>query len=356
MQYGRPIIDSHFHVFSWFDQQGKEFWENTDAYLAGRDFRAVNYCALPSMGNRDVSNNILVALYKLRHPEVYIHGGLIYDSYPVADVLPEGMDPVTQYRELMAIGFDGIKMLETKPTSLKCSGKPVCDDLYREFFNTIERDGTHMIWHVNDPDSFWDISRIRPDHLKKGWYYGGGGFPSYEEIYEQAFAVMERNPHLNVTFAHFFFMSGQPERLEREVFAKYPNAAVDLTPGTEMYGAFGERRDYYRDYFTRYADRLVFGTDSSERIPEENRFYIPDTVYRFLTCDEDIDAWDYKFRGLALDDEAVDKILCGNFLRRVGGAPRPIDREALKAYILKYRHLIKDERVLARVDEEAAKL
>ena len=269
--------------------------------------------------------------------------------------MPEGMDPVTQYRKLMAIGFDGIKMLETKPTSLKLTGRPVCDELYREFFDTVERDGTHMIWHVNDPDSFWDINRILPQHVERGWYYGDGTFPSYEEIYEQAFAVMNRNPGLKVTFAHFFFMSEQPQRLEK-IFEKYPNAAVDITPGTEMYGAFDAKRKFYREFFTRYANRIIFGTDSSERRAPEDRFSVPDTVFRFLTTDEDIDKWNYRFRGLALDDKATDQILYGNFVSRVGERPRPIDKTALGEYIQEYRHLIMDERVRARIDEEAAKL
>ena len=97
MQYDRPVIDSHYHIYGWYDPQGREFWETTDAYRNGRDFRSININALPLINrDRDVSINILTALCKLRYPDVYAYGGLIYDGYPVPAALPEGMDPLTQ--------------------------------------------------------------------------------------------------------------------------------------------------------------------------------------------------------------------------------------------------------------------
>jgi len=351
MQYGRPIIDSHFHVFSWFDQQGKEFWENTDAYLAGRDFRAVNYCALPSMGNRDVSNNILVALYKLRHPEVYIHGGLIYDSYPVADVLPEGMDPVTQYRELMAIGFDGIKMLETKPTEQKAYGMFIDDAYYDAFFAACEENGTPMVWHVADPETFWDVDRIPQRFLDRGWFYGDGTYMSYDRVYGQVYNVLEKHPKLKVVFAHFFFLSEHPEQLE-QMFAKYPGVTVDLTPGSEMYSAFRDNRAYYRDFFIRYQDRILFGTDTSYSGSDMSRFVDRGkAVEKFLTTDEKMTVISVETKGLALPKPVCNKILGENFQRMTGKTPKSMDRTKLKAYVEKYQHLITDEAMLRYIRE-----
>lgn len=355
MQYAKKVLDGHYHIYGWYDEKGRDFWQTTDAYLAGRNFRTININALPS-GNRDVSNNIITALYKLRHPEVYIHGGLIYDSYPVPAQMPEGMDPLTQYRELMEIGFDGIKMLETKPTTIKKLGRPVCDPLYRDFFDAVEKDGTHMVWHVNDPAEFWDKDLAPAFCLEAGWFYGDGSYPSHEEIYRQVLAVLEKNPKLNVTFAHFFFMSGCPERLEK-IFEQYPNTAVDLTPGSEMYADFRERAEYYRDFFTRHADRIEFGTDASDEASEvEDNLWLADIVYRFASTDETFQLWEVSGRGLKLDDAVQEKIFSGNFLRRVSPQPKPINVQALKRYIEKYRHLIRDDRVCANIDTELEKL
>lgn len=349
MLYSRSVVDGHYHIYNWYDGKGRDFFTTTDNYLAGRNFRAININALPSV-SRDVSNNIIAALYKLHRSEVYIHGGLIYDSYPVPEMMPEGMDPLTQYRELMEIGFDGIKMLETKPTEIKAICRPVCDPLYEGFFDAVEKDGTHMVWHVNDPAEFWDKDKAPAFAFENGWFYGNGEYPTHEEIYRQALAVLEKHPQLKVTFAHFFFMSGCPERLE-EVFRKYPNTAVDLTPGSEMYGDFLSRAEYYRDFFSRNADRIQFGTDASDEADEvDDNLWLSDIVYHFLTTDRDFQLWEVTSRGIDLPDESADKILSGNFLRRVGEKPKEINREALKQYILKYRHLIRDEHVRANVD------
>lgn len=351
MSYQQPVVDSHYHIYDWFGVDGREFWDSTLDYCNARGFRAININALPSV-KRDVSNNIIAALYKLRYPEIYAHGGLTYDVYPVPDNMTAGMDPLTQYRELMEIGFDGIKMLEAKPTEIKAIGRLVCDDLYEPFFAAIEEDGTHMVWHSGDPDSFWDPDQVKPWQRERGWFYGDGTYPTYEEIYRHAEAVLQRHPKLKVTFAHFFFLSGDPQRLERDFFAKYPNVNVDLTPGVEMYGSFGKDPAYYREFFTRYADRIEYGTDCSNHNTVDGNLKTCDPVYEFLTTDRDFNCWHYEFRGLNLDKPVQEKILAGNFLRRISEKPKPINKEALKAYVNKYRYLIRDAQVRSLIDAE----
>ena len=355
MKYPMPVIDSHYHIYDWFGVDGREFRESTLDYCRAREFRAINLNALPSV-KRDVSNNIIVALYKLRHPEIYAHGGLTYDVYPVPEVMTEGMDPLTQYHELMDIGFDGVKMLEAKPTEIKAIGRLVCDKLYEPFFEAIERDGTHMVWHSGDPDTFWDPAQVKPWQIERGWFYGDGTYPTYEEIYQQVDTVLHRHPKLNVTFAHFFFLSGDPRRLERDYFEKYPNVNVDLTPGVEMYGSFGKDPAYYRDFFIRHADRIEYGTDCSNHNTVEGNMKTCDPVYEFLTTDHQMESWNYQFWGLNLEENVLEKILGGNFIRRVSETPKPINVEALKAYTAKYRHLIRDEKVRSLIDEEMKKI
>ena len=29
-----------------------------------------------------------------------------------------------------------------------------------------------ILWHVNDPEEFWDASRINPYAKSEGWFYG----------------------------------------------------------------------------------------------------------------------------------------------------------------------------------------
>ena len=355
MQYCKTVVDGHYHIYNWSNSYGKDFYETTDAYVNARNFRSVNLCALPCVWS-DVRDNIIAALYKLHNPNVYIHGGITHDVYPVPAVATEGFDPLTQYNEMMEIGFDGIKIIETKPDRINEIGRPVNDPFYGGFFKAAERDGTHIVWHVNDPAEFWDKD-LAPDWcFANGWFYGDGNYPHYTEIYDQVLDVLDKNPNLKATFAHFFFMSGSPERLE-ELFAKYPNMGVDLTPGSEMYADFKKRHEYFKTFFTRHADRIMFGTDSADASEDvSSNTERADIVYDFLAEDKEFNIWDVPGRGLALSDEVQEKILSGNFLKKVGCEPKPINVEALKRYVAKYRHLIRDKEVQRKIDEAVAKL
>jgi len=354
MKFEKRVIDSHIHPRDLYVRGGRDCRDTLKEYKESRGFWAINLTAIPAYG-RDVRVNIAAAMFKLKHPENYIHGGLLYANYPVLGAMPEGMDPLTQYQELMEIGFDGIKMIETKPNCAKMLGRFVTDEIYAPFFEALEKDGTHTIWHVADPEVNWDITKVLPEHLEKGWFYGDGTYPTQEELFQQVYTVLERYPNLKATLAHFFFRSHYPEQVEA-LFLKYPNVAVDLTPGREMYEAFGKRREYFRRFFTDYADRIIYGTDACDDKELDYNHQRSDTVYDFLTTDKVLHEWNYEFQGLNLDDDVTDKILCGNFLRRVSEQPKPMNLEALKRYVCKYEHLITSEECRQGIKRELAKL
>lgn len=343
------MIDSHWHVYTHTHEDGRDFRIVLDQLQKQQGAKAVNICCIPCYQDLGPAQNILAAIYKLHNPTAYAYGGLVYPQKPLQKPMPEGTDPLSQYQELMGIGFDGIKMLETKPTEQKIYGICVDDPYFDGLFAACEQDGTHMVWHVADPECFWDIQRIPKRHLDRGWFYGDGTYMSYERVYEQVYNVLEKHPALQVTFAHFFFLSEHPEKLEK-LFDRYPGATVDLTPGAEMYEQFRENRDYYRQFFTKYQDRILFGTDTSYSGKDMTRFLQrSDAVQAFLETDKAVTVIDVQTKGLALPQEVSHKILEENFRKRAGNTPKAINREALKEYVEKYRHLITDESMLAYI-------
>jgi len=350
----KKMIDGHLHIEGIYNEKGEHFLNGFEEYRKLCNISALNIAALPS-GKRDVANNIFVAFYKLAHPQDFAHGGLIYTDYPAPNPAPKGMTPLEQYRELMEIGFDGIKMLEGKPQLHKMVGIPICDDYFDDFFAAIEKDGTHLLFHVNDPEDFWDP--INAEWLRKlGWYYGDGDYASNEEVYRQIYAVLEKHPNLCATFAHFFFYSKQPQKLEK-LFDTYPNVAVDVTPGGEMYVSFSENEEYYRNFFIKYADRVLLGTDSTFPYSTKDMEWLNDRVYRYFTTSDTTKAFsDKMLTGIDLPREVKDKIICGNFVRRVSEKPRKINKAALKKYIEKYKHLIVEKEYLAEVERLAKEM
>lgn len=347
---GREVIDGHLHIQAWEEPQKNEiFLHGVEEYRRKFGFRALNVAALPS-GHRDVSNNIMCAFYKLANENTYAHGGLTYPEYPVDANCMGDMDPLTQYRELMEIGFDGIKMLEGKPNIYKKVQVPLCDAFYEPFFDAVERDGTHVLMHVNDPEEFWDISKVSQEIVDKGWYYGDGTYIKNTEMYEQIDRMLEKHAALNLTLAHFFFLSKTPQRLE-ELFARYEKVGIDITPGGEMYLSFQKNPAYFRNFFIRYADRIQFGTDGAFPADMPAMEWLADRIYRYLATDDDVMAWgEEPMKGLKLPEEAIDKIFCGNFVRKVSEKPREINRKALKAYIEKYKYLIREPQIFRKVE------
>ena len=161
---------------------------------------------------------------------------------------------------------------------------------------------------------------------------------------------MEKHPDINLTLAHFFFLSDTPEILE-DLFAKYKNLNIDITPGGEMYKSFNERYDYFKAFFTKYADRIQFGTDGCYPPGRDAMIWLVDRIYRYVATNESTDAWsDKPLKGINLPSECVDKIFSQNFIAKVGEAPREINKKALKSYYEKYKHLIRDKDTYERVE------
>ena len=340
------IIDSHLHIYNWKNEKGEDFFHCFEKYREEMGLAGINLAALPSGFGSDVTSNLMCAVYKLINKNTFAHAGLIYDKYPISDTLPDKMDFVTQLNELEEIGFDGIKMLEGKPTLNRTIGKNLLNPQHDKFFEEAEKRGTHIIFHVNDPKEFWEI--------EGDYYYGDGTYASHEELYRQAYAILDAHPNLAITFAHFFFKSETPSDVE-EMFKKYPNVCVDLTPGWEMYLSFYKDKAYFKDFFTRHSKRILLGTDAYFPNTPESSMWLVDRIYRFLSSADFVKAVADRFEsGLCIDDSALNDILYGNFERRVGTDPKPINKSALRAYYEKYKHLM-NKNDIPYVDEVFAK-
>ena len=319
-----PAIDSHVHMETWPDL----------AYMRGYrtrfGFDAVSIaCTNPRA--KDPTANLLAAVLKLENPHFYAHAGLVYPEMPVQTPVVPAYDFAAQAREFAAIGFDGIKMLETKPTFQKQTRLPADDAAYEPFFALLEKNGTHITWHSCDPEEFWDRDRAPAFAFENGWFYGDGTYVTNDALYRQVYAVLDRHPKLCASFAHFFFLSDFPDRAAA-LLDKYENVTLDITPGREMYGNFTKHYDAYREFFRKYAGRILFGSDMTRSEFQGPPTELLGAVYRFLTTEDRFTYWDLDIRGVGLGKEDAEQIMRTNFLRYCP-APRPIDRVALRAYM-----------------------
>ncbi len=314
------IIDGHAHAF------GKGLQGVRDMVALEREFGydACNFLSCECMG--DAAQNALGIYLKLYAPECYAFGGLSYRC---------PLDFERELDALWALGMDGMKMVENKPTLRRELGVPFNDKRYNGFFARLEREGIPLVSHVADPEECWDRSRIPDWAYDAGYFYGEGGYVQKETIYAEVEDVLTRFPGLRVIFAHLLFLSADLERLDR-LMQRHPAMGLDIVAGTEMYFHFAERPDDWRAFFLRYQDRIFYGTDNMnlyDAAELENARITNHLEISFLRDGGPIRAWDKTAEGIALPAEAVQKICSGNFRRVVGEKPRAVNAEAARRYL-----------------------
>ena len=249
-------------------------------------------------------------------------------------------------RRLMVMGCDGIKMLEGKPQMRKKYPVPDFDlPIWEPFWTWAEKNEVPFVWHVNDPDTFWDIEKAPSFAVSQGWLYDDS-YVNNELQYAQVLRVLAHHPKLKIIFAHFFFLYDQLERLSG-ILDRFENVMVDLTPGIEIYEALSVNTEA-KAFFRKYGKRICYGTDIGGRcvlMGEERAFDAkentrrPKLVRAFLSSEEDeeirsdghylVNNPAFILRPLGLEEDALADIMGENFFRFVGGLPKSVKGGAI---------------------------
>jgi len=140
------------------------------------------------------------------------------------------------------------------------------DPKWQEVFEWADAERFPIIWHVTQRVSYSP--------------YHGGGFNSYfsegekrgrsatnAELLEQLKGIMRKFPNIPIIGAHQMYMA--PDRLA-ELFDEFENLHIDTSVGYYLRWCDElEERDRipYHDFFVKYHDRILFGTDT-DLVPE----------------------------------------------------------------------------------------
>lgn len=74
---------------------------------------------------------------------------------------------------------------------------------WEPFWAWAEEAGVPFMWHVNDPENFWDAAHAPAFAVAQGWLYDDS-YINNEAQYAQVLSVLARHPRLRIVFAHFF--------------------------------------------------------------------------------------------------------------------------------------------------------
>lgn len=312
------FADCHIHIRG---QRKNEIQSMLDDVA---DMGVTDACLLSLPSNHSSSENLAALYWKLKYKKMQIRSfGGLHHSDMYAEIPYE-----KQAQRFLELGGDGVKLLDMKPDSRNFNKRGINHPAYDKMFSFLEETGTPILIHANDPKEMWE----KPDPiLVNGLSIYRGmvrdkGYLSYDEIYDETFEMLDKHPHLNVVFAHVLFLSSD---LQKAIYVmeKYPNIKMDLAPGTDMYFHFMDNLPGWHDFFTKYSNRILFGTDTNTY--KDFNKEIHELVYTFLTHDDTEFRMpcygNWTIRGLGLDAKTVENICYNSYASFVSPEIQPVN-------------------------------
>jgi predicted TIM-barrel fold metal-dependent hydrolase len=170
--------------------------------------------------------------------------------------------------------------------------------------------GIPVAIHVTDPEAFFHPINGENERYEEliehpDWSFYDHGFPSKEEVMAQRDHMFAKHPHTTFIALH---VANWPENLDyvSHLLDRLPNVMTEFGAREAELGRQPRRA---REFFLKYQDRILFGTDSPPSL-EMYRNY-----FRWLeTDDEYFDYYGYpgqgrwKIYGMKLPDPVLQKV------------------------------------------------
>jgi hypothetical protein len=336
----QPIVDGHIHMYG-------HKTENTLIEIS--KVAGLNQIVLVSIQSPQTGAGLPQSLYmKYKYPEKFFVFAGLNHATKLSSGKAQSLPLADQVDTYMSMGCDGIKMIECKPTQRQELNIPVTDAYYADYWAKVEEIGLPIVWHVNDPEEFWEPEKLPAWAREKGWGYGPEDVQK-EQLYAEVDEVLAKHPNLHIVFAHFFFLSADLPRMKRFLDA-HPTVKIDLTPGIEMLYNCSKTPDASREFFMNYTDQIVFGTDIHSDLTVEEGKVRAGIVYRWLESEDtfrvptSVDFLlgkpeDGIIHGMKLPDSVLEKIYSKNMLSLTGAKPQKLVVDKAIAYCDKLSHI-----------------
>jgi len=170
--------------------------------------------------------------------------------------------------------------------------------------------GIPVAIHVTDPEAFFHPINGENERYEEliehpDWSFYDHGFPSKEEVMAQRDHMFAKHPHTTFIALH---VANWPENLDyvSQLLDRLPNVMTEFAAREAELGRQPRRA---REFFLKYQDRILFGTDSPPSL-EMYRNY-----FRWLeTDDEYFDYYGYpgqgrwRIYGMKLPDPVLQKV------------------------------------------------
>ena len=324
-----PISDNHMHIWRMLPMEEtvafhREILENYG--YSSITLLAVNEVPNPSSTKSGMPNLKVMYVKEKLYPRVYAHASLHLKNGDVKSTSEELLSQAKMYYDA---GFDGIKMFYNA-YMYEVGYPPLSYRIYEPFFQFMEEKGFPIVLHLGEAELCWRDPELIPPTQRK-WRITNTYVHLYD-IFRDFLTVMDRHPKLKMVLAHFGSVTEHPD-WAGQWLDKYENLYFDLTPSPFIYYDFQKNKEVWTEFFTKYQDRILYGTDiGSNTLDVEKKE--PDALVHlvkgFFTETEPIFELGEEFSPMPLPEPILRKIFRENMLRLYDGdPPRPLCKEAL---------------------------
>ncbi|MEN8116827.1 MAG: amidohydrolase family protein [Bacteroidota bacterium] len=201
------------------------------------------------------------------------------------------------------------------------------DPQFDAIFARLTEKNIPLVGHLGEPKNCWLPLDEMTTKNDSGYFsrnpeyhmYLHPEFPSYEEQMAARDRMLDKNPDMVFIGCHLASLEWNVDVLA-EWLDKYPNTAVDMA--ARMGQLFYQTNDDYdkvRNFFIKYQDRILYGTDIIDRGGNKEAFHkrmhetwLRDWEYLVTSNKMKSNLINGEFRGLKLPKEVVDKIYAEN--------------------------------------------
>lgn len=199
----------------------------------------------------------------------------------------------------------------------------VDDPFFYPLFDFLTKYKIPLLAHLGEPKNCWLPLEQMTTHRNRLYYEKHPEFhmhlhpeyPSYEQHIEARDRILLRYPQLNFIGAHLGSVEWSYKELSHRL-DRYSNFQVDLSSRLNHL-QLQAIEDYQgvHDFFMKYADRILYGTDVMDNLPKMKKVYPLDWL--FLATDDilESDEIDGRFRGMKLPKKVLEKIYYNNALK-----------------------------------------
>lgn len=239
------------------------------------------------------------------------------------DWYPQVIKRITKSVEKGAVGVKLWKNIGMEIKKEEGSYLMIDDPFFDPLFQFLNEAGIPVLAHLGEPKNCWLPLDEMTSKRNRQYYerhpefhaYLHPEIPSYEAQIKARDRILQRFPDLNFIGAHLGSLEWNYKALS-ERFEKFPNFKVDISSRLgHLQLQSVEDYEGVRDFFIRYSDRLMYGSDAYDNIEKLMASLHNDWGFlaTYKTCETtEIDG---HFKGMSLPEEVLHKIYYANALK-----------------------------------------